>query len=114
MCTDYTNLNRVCPKDTYPLSNINRLVNRVAEHMMLSFLDAYSDYNQIRIEPKDEEKLTFITKFCNKVIPFGLKNIEATYKHLMEKVFQGQLGWNLEVFVDDMVVKSNDLIIIQL
>jgi len=66
----------------YPLSNIDRLVDGVARHKVLSFLDAYSGYNQIRMDPKDEEKMVFITKssnFCYKLMPFELKNTGATY-----------------------------------
>nr|KYP59175.1 Retrovirus-related Pol polyprotein from transposon 17.6 [Cajanus cajan] len=73
---------------------------------------AYSGYNQIRIHPADEEKTTFITEsanFCYKVMSFGLKNAGATYHRLMDKVFQGQIGRNIEIYVDDMVVKSNSL-----
>nr|KYP44032.1 Retrovirus-related Pol polyprotein from transposon 17.6 [Cajanus cajan] len=76
------------------------------------FLGAYSGYNQIRMHPSDEEKTTFITEntnFCYRVMPFGLKNAGATYQRLMEKVFQGQIGRNIEIYVDDMVVKSNSL-----
>ncbi|RDX91003.1 hypothetical protein CR513_27073, partial [Mucuna pruriens] len=60
MCTDYTNLNKACPKDSYPLPSIDRLVDNVAGFTFLSFMDAYSGYNQIRMHPQDEEKTTFI------------------------------------------------------
>jgi len=87
MCTDYTNLNKACPKDTYPLPNIDRLVNGTTGHKVLSFLDAYSGYNQIRMYSGDKEKTTFITEESNfyyKVMPFRLKNIGATYQRLMD------------------------------
>nr|KYP60295.1 Retrovirus-related Pol polyprotein from transposon 17.6 [Cajanus cajan] len=64
------------------------------------------------MHPADKEKTTFITEnanFCYKVMPFGLKNAEATYQRLMDKVFQGQIGRNIEIYVDDMVLKSNSL-----
>jgi len=80
--------------------------------MMLSFLDASFGYNQIRMDPKDEKKTKFIiesTNFCYKVMSFGLKNVRATYQCLMDKVFQVQLGRNLQVYVDDMVVKFDNL-----
>nr|KYP42541.1 Retrovirus-related Pol polyprotein from transposon 297 family [Cajanus cajan] len=112
MCTDYTNLNKACPKDAYPLPNIDRLVDGAAGHRLLTFLDAYSGYNQIRMHPQDEEKTAFITdsaNYCYRVMPFGLKNAGATYHRLMDKVFKHQIGRNLEVYVDDMVVKSGDL-----
>lgn len=74
MCIDYTDLNRACPKDSYPLPNIDCFVDGVMGHKMLSFLDAYSGYNQIRMNSRDEEKTTFITEstnFCCKYMPFG-------------------------------------------
>ncbi|RDY11327.1 hypothetical protein CR513_04038, partial [Mucuna pruriens] len=106
---DYTNLNKACPKDSYPLPSIDRLVDNVTGFSLLSFMDAYSGYNQIRMHPQDEEKTTFITDegaFCYRVMPFGLKNAGATYQRLMDKIFQGVLGADVEVYVDDMVVKS--------
>nr|KYP44698.1 Retrovirus-related Pol polyprotein from transposon 297 family [Cajanus cajan] len=112
MCTDYTNLNKACPKDAYPLPNIDRLVDGASGHKLLTFLDAYSGYNQIRMYPQDEVNTAFITdsaNYCYQVMPFRLKNAGATYQRLMDKVFKEQIGKNLEVYVDDMVVKSNDL-----
>nr|KYP73872.1 Transposon Ty3-I Gag-Pol polyprotein [Cajanus cajan] len=109
MCTNYTSLNKACPKDAYPLPNIDRLVDGAAGHMILSFLDAYSGYNQIRMHPQDEDKIAFITdsaNYCCRVMPFGFKNAGATYQRLMDKIFRNQIGHNMEVYVDDMVVKS--------
>nr|KYP76654.1 Transposon Ty3-G Gag-Pol polyprotein [Cajanus cajan] len=109
MCTDYTSLNKACPKDVYSLPNIDRLVDGAADHKILTFLDAYSRYNQIRMHPQDEEKIAFITdsaNYCYRVMPFGLKNVGATYQRLMDKIFRNQIGHNMEVYVDDMVVKS--------
>ncbi|RDY09020.1 Retrovirus-related Pol polyprotein, partial [Mucuna pruriens] len=110
MCTDYTDLNKACPKDPYPLPSIDRLVDGVSGHALLSFMDAYSGYNQIWMHLADEEKTAFITEegaFCYKVMPFGLKNAGATYQRLMDKVFQEIIGEDMEVYVDDMVVKSS-------
>nr|KYP55442.1 Retrovirus-related Pol polyprotein from transposon 17.6 [Cajanus cajan] len=112
MCTDYTDLNKACPKDAYPLPCIDRLVDGASGHSIFSFLDAYSGYNQIKMYPVDKEKTAFITEnanFCYKVMPFGLKNAGATYQRLMDKVFRGQIGRNIEIYVDDMVVKSNSM-----
>nr|KYP62111.1 Transposon Ty3-I Gag-Pol polyprotein [Cajanus cajan] len=109
MCIDYTDLNKVCPKDAYPLPSIDRLVDGASGHALLSFLDAYSSYNQIMMYPPDKENTTFITdqaNFCYRVMPFGLKNARATYQRLMDKVFHQQIGKNMEVYVDDMVVKT--------
>nr|KYP47968.1 Transposon Ty3-I Gag-Pol polyprotein [Cajanus cajan] len=109
MCTDYTDLNKACPKHAYPLPHIDTLVDGAAGHQRLSFLDAYSGYNQIPMYPPDEGKTAFITdsaNFCYKVIPFGLRNAGATYQRLMDKIFQRQIGTCMEIYVDDMVIKS--------
>nr|KYP35810.1 Transposon Ty3-I Gag-Pol polyprotein [Cajanus cajan] len=90
MCVDYTDLNKACPKDSYPLPSIDRLVDGASRHALLSFLDAYSGYNQIMMYPPDEVHTSFITdhaNFCYRVMPFGLKNAGATYQRLMDKVF---------------------------
>ncbi|XP_020216768.1 uncharacterized protein LOC109800394 [Cajanus cajan] len=82
MCTNYTDLNKACPKDAYPLPHIDALVDGAADHHRLSFLDAYSGYNQIPMYPPDEAKTAFITdsaNFCYRVMPFGLRNAGATY-----------------------------------
>jgi len=74
-----------------------------------SFVDAYSGYNQIQMYPLDQDKTTFMTEgenYCYKVMPFGLKNEGATYQRLMDKVFKDLIGNTIEVYVDDMVVKS--------
>ncbi|XP_072072144.1 uncharacterized protein [Arachis hypogaea] len=77
MCVDYSDLNKACPKDSFPLPNIDTLVDSVAGYRFLSFMDAYSGYNQIPMHRPNEEKTAFITPgdtYCYKVMPFGLKN----------------------------------------
>ena len=109
MCVDFTDLNKVCPKDSYPLPHINQLVDSTACHKLLSFMDAFSGYNQIKINEADQEKTSFITRqslFCYKVMPFGLKNAGETYQRLVNHMFCPQIGPNVEVYVDDMLVKS--------
>jgi len=109
MCTDYTDLNKACPKDSYPLPSIDRLVDGAAGHKYMSFLDTLSGYNQISMHPHDIAKTAFMTDDANyvyKVMPFGLKNAGATYQRLMDKIFKGLIGRNVEIYVDDMVVKS--------
>ena len=74
-------------------------------------MDAFSGYNQIKMAPEDEEKTAFITDkgiYCYKVMPFGLKNAGATYQRLVNKVFKNQIGRNMEVYVDDMLVKTSE------
>jgi len=110
MCVDYTDLNKACPKDSYPLPTIDRLVDGAAGHHILSFLDAYSGYNQIQMHPADRKKTAFMTdsdNFYYEVMPFGLKNAGATYQRLMDHVFHDMIGRNVEVYVDDIVVKSD-------
>jgi len=109
MCTDFTDLNKACPKDAYPLPSIDRLVDGASGHNFLSFLDAYSRYNQIPMYGPDRSKMAFIidrANFCYEVMSFGLKNAGATYQRLMDRVFRRQIGRSMEVYVDDMVVKS--------
>jgi len=110
MCVDYKDLNKACPKDSYPLPNIDQLVDGAAGHKILSFLDAYSGYNQISMHHNDRGKTAFTTDGANyfyKVMSFGLKNAGATYQRLMDKIFKGMIGRSVEVYVDDIVVKSD-------
>ncbi|XP_016165249.1 uncharacterized protein LOC107607864 [Arachis ipaensis] len=109
MCVDFTDLNKACPKDAYPLPCIDTLVDNSCGYGTLSFMDAYSGYNQILMHPSDQEKTAFITEYgnyCYNVMPFGLKNAGATYQRLMNKIFDRQIGRNIEVYVDDMVAKT--------
>ena len=111
MCVDFTDLNKACPKDSYPLPLINQLVDSTSGRQLLSFIDAFSRYNQIKMDEADQEKTSFITSqglFCYKVILFGLKNAGATYQRLVNHMFHPQIGRNVKVYVDDMLVKSLD------
>ena len=79
---------------------------------MLSFMDTFSGYNQIRMAKEDQEKMAFIIDhalYCYKVMPFGLKNAGATYQRLVNKVFADQLRRNMGAYVDDMLVKSKSM-----
>ena len=79
---NFTDLNKACPEDSYHLPCIDQLVDSTAGHQLLSFMDAFSRYNQIKLDEADQEKTSFITSqelFCYKVMPFGLKNAWATY-----------------------------------
>ncbi|KAK8957690.1 hypothetical protein KSP39_PZI001086 [Platanthera zijinensis] len=109
MCVDFTRLNKVCPKDFYPLPRIDSLVDSVVGYSLMSFLDAFSGYHQIRMHKLDVAHTSFITNdgcYCYLVMPFGLKNVGATYQRMMDHVFKEQKGRNLEVYVDDLLVKS--------
>ncbi|GJU64887.1 reverse transcriptase domain-containing protein [Tanacetum coccineum] len=109
MCVDFKVLNKACPKDGYPLPEIDWKVESLFGYPFKSFLDAYKGYHQIKMAKEDEEKTTFTTSqgiFCYSKMPFGLKIAGATYQHLVDKAFQKQFGRNLEVYVDDLVIKS--------
>ena len=109
MCMDFTDLNKTCPKDSFPLPRIDQLVDSTAG--LLMFMDAFSGYNQIKMAEEDQEKTTFITSqglYCYKVMPFGLKNAGTTYQRLVNKMFSKWIERNMEVYVDDMLVKSKE------
>ncbi|GJV81798.1 reverse transcriptase domain-containing protein [Tanacetum coccineum] len=109
MCVDFKDLNKACPKDGYPLPEIDWKVESLCGFPFKCFLDAYKGYHQIQMAEEDEEKTAFITNqgiFCYTKMPFGLRNAGATYQRLVDKTFHGQIGRNLEVYVDDLVIKS--------
>ncbi|GJZ10875.1 reverse transcriptase domain-containing protein [Tanacetum coccineum] len=109
MCVDFKDLNKACPKDGYPLLKIDWKVESFCGYPFKCFLDAYTGYHQIKMAKEDEKKTAFITSqgiFCYSKMPFGLKNDGATYQRLVDKAFQKQIGRNLEVYVDDLVIKS--------
>ncbi|XP_061366467.1 uncharacterized protein LOC133309691, partial [Gastrolobium bilobum] len=109
MCVDYTDLNKVCPKDAYPFLSIDQLVDNASGFKMLSFMDAYSGYNQIPLLEEVQDKTAFITQnanYCYTMMPFGLKNAEATYQRMMNEVFRDLIGNCIEVYIDDMIAKS--------
>ncbi|GJT19319.1 reverse transcriptase domain-containing protein [Tanacetum coccineum] len=110
MCVDFKDLNNACPKDCYPLPEIDWKVESLCGYSFKCFLDAYKGYHQIKMAKEDEEKTAFITSqgiFCYSKMPFGLKNAGSTYQRLVDKAFQKQIGRNLEVYVDDLVIKSH-------
>ncbi|GAU29790.1 hypothetical protein TSUD_293580 [Trifolium subterraneum] len=87
------------------------LIDGALGYKTLSFMDAYSRYNQIKMNPMDGQHTAFMSNTCNyfyNVMPFGLKNAGATYQRLMDRVFAGQIGKNLEVYIDDMIVKTEE------
>ena len=109
LCIDFTDINKVCPKDSFPLPRIDLIVDATAGHELLSFMDAFSSYNQISMNPNDQEKNSFVTAqgtYCYRVMSFGLKNAGATYQRLVNRMFQKHIGATMEVYIDDMLVKS--------
>ncbi|GJS23557.1 reverse transcriptase domain-containing protein [Tanacetum coccineum] len=110
MCVDFTDLNKACPQDCYPLPEIDWKVESLCGYPFKCFLDAYKGYHQIQMAESDEEKTAFHTShgvYCYTKMPFGLKNAGATYQRLVDKAFDNQVGRNIEVYVDDLVIKSH-------
>ncbi|RVW19217.1 Retrovirus-related Pol polyprotein from transposon 17.6 [Vitis vinifera] len=111
VCVDFRDLNKASPKDDFPLPHIDMLVDSTAGHPMLSFMDGFSGYNQILMAPEDMVKTSFITEwgtYCYRVMPFGLKNAGATYQRAATTLFHDMMHRDVEVYVDDMIVKSRD------
>src|SRR4051812_19297681 len=111
MCLDFMSLNNHCPKDHFPLPRIDQIFDSTAGCEKLSFLDAYSGYNQIRLKVEDKEKTAFITLFgvfCYNTMPLGLKNAGATYQRCMQACLKDQIGRNVQVYVDDIVIKTKE------
>ena len=109
VCVDFKDLNKASLKDDFPFPHIDLLVNSTVDHLMLSFMDKFSRYNQILMALKDMEKTIFITKwstYCYRVMPFGLKNVGATYHRAATTLFHDMMHRDVEVYVDDMILKS--------
>jgi hypothetical protein len=109
VCVDFTDLNKAYPKDSFPLPRIDQLVDSASGHERMSFLDAFQGYHQIPMTLFDQEKTAFITPrgaYCYKVMSFGLKNAGATYQRMVTTMFGHLIGKTVEVYIDDMLVKS--------
>ena len=109
VCVDFTDLNKACPKDPFPMPKMDQLVDATVGHLWMSFLDAFQGYHQIPLALDDQEKTAFVTPIGNyhyKVMLFGLKNAGSTYQRMMTRMFKSQLGKNIEIYINDMMVKS--------
>ena len=109
VCVDFQDLNKVSPKDDFPLPHIDMLVDNTTGHSMVSFMDGFSRYNQILMALEDMEKTSFITEwgtYYYRVMTFGLKNVGATYQRATTTIFHDMMHQDVEVYVDDMIVKS--------
>ena len=107
---DFTYLNKACPKDPFLIPWINLLMDATVGHPQMSILDAFQGYHKIPLALSDKKKTVFITPIGNyhyKVMPFRLKNAWSTYQRMMTRMFEPQLGKNIEIYIDDIVVKSN-------
>ena len=106
---DFRYLNKASPNDDFPLPHIDMLVDSTTGHSMLSFMNGFSGYNQILMALEDMEKTSFIIEqgtYCYRVMPFGLKNVEATYQRAATTLFNDMMHRDVEVRVDDMIVNT--------
>ena len=95
VCVNFTDLNKACPKDPFLMPQIDQLVDAIAGHPRISFLDAFQGYHQIPLALEDQEKTAFVSPTGNyhyKVMPFGLKNVGSTSQRMMMRMFEPQLG----------------------
>jgi hypothetical protein len=109
MCIDFTDLNKACMKDEFPLPRIDSLVDAAASSKLMSLLDCYLGYHQIWMKKEDEPKTSFITPngtYCYLRMPEGLKNTGGSFSRMIAKVLHSQIGTNVLTYVDDIVVKS--------
>ena len=110
MRVDFIDLKKACPKDSYPLPNIDEMVDATVCHQPYSFLDAAQGYHQIPMFEDDKIKTSFVTDrgtYCYEVMPFGLQNAGATYQRLVNKMFHQLIqDGTMVVYVDDLIVKS--------
>jgi hypothetical protein len=108
-CIDFTDLNKACPKDEFPLPRIDSLVDAVASLELMSLLDCYSGYHQIWMRKEDEPKTSFITPsgtYCYLRMPKGLKNAGGSFSRMTAKVLHSQISRNVLTYVDDIIVKN--------
>jgi hypothetical protein len=108
---DFRDLNRATPKDEYPMPLAETLINADAGHKILTFMDGNAGYNQIFMAPEDVNKTAFrvpeaVGLFEYVVMTFGLKNAGATYQRAMNYIFYDLIGELVEIYIDDVVVKS--------
>jgi phage FluMu protein gp41 len=109
MCVDFTDLNKACKKDDFPFERVDKIVDDAANSEMLSLLDMFLGYHQIRVRKEDEEKTSFITPFgtfCFVRMPEGLKNAGHTFLRTIAIVLHPQIQRNILAYMDDIVVKS--------
>ena len=111
VCVDFRDLNRATPKDEYPMPVAETLINAAAGHKMMSFMDGNAGYNQIFMAPEDVYKTAFrvpgaVGLFEYLVMTFELKNAGATYQRAMNYIFPDLIGKLVEIYIDDVVVKS--------
>jgi hypothetical protein len=108
VCIDFRDLNKACPKDNFPTPFIDHILDECAGSDVFYFMDGFLGYNQIQIKPEDQHKTTFICPwgtFSYWKIPFGLKNVGATFQPAMNFDFH-DLKHIVEAYLDDLVAHS--------
>lgn len=108
--TDFKDLKKAFPKYDLPLPNIGMILDLTSGNEMLSLMDGFSGYNQIRIAQEDQPKTTFTCpwgRYCWNVMPFNFKNVGATYQREMTTLFHDMIHIIMEDYVDDFLAKSN-------
>ena len=106
ICTYLHDLNCACPKDNFPTPFINQILDECAGSEVFSFMDGFSGYNQIQIKPEDQHKTAFICpwgSFAYLKMPFGLKNVGATFQWVMNLIFH-DLKMIIKVYLDDLAL----------
>jgi hypothetical protein len=109
MCTNFTNLNKCCPKDDFLLTRIDKVVDSAAGYETMTLLDCFSGYHQIWLHKEDEENTSFIIPFgtyCYLRMPEGLKNAGPTFYRMTKAILKGQMERNIFMYVDDIVIVS--------
>jgi hypothetical protein len=109
MCTDFTDLNNCCPKDDFPLTRIDQIIDFIVGYDIMALLDCFSGYHQIWLYGEDEEKTSFITPFgtyCYMRMPEGLCNTGPTFCRMMKAALKNQVSRNVLSYVDDIIVAS--------
>ena len=111
LCVDFRDLTKACPKDDSSLPHIDVLVDNTTSSALMSFMDGFSGYNQIKMAPRDVTKTTFTMEwgiYCYIVMPFGIKNVSATYQRMATTLLHDIMHNEVEMYVDDMIVKANE------
>jgi hypothetical protein len=112
MCTDFTDLNKCCPKDDFPLIRIDKIIDSTVGSEMMALLDCFSGYHQIWLHKEDEEKTSFITPcstFCYLRLPKGLRNAGPTFYRMTNAALKDQVGRNVLSYVNDIVMASKKM-----
>jgi hypothetical protein len=109
MCTDFTYLNKRCPKDDFPLARIDKVVDSAAGYKVMALLDCFLGYHQMWLHKEDEEKTSLITPcvtYCYLRMPEGHKNVGPTFYRMTKAILKEQLERNVFTYIDDIVVAS--------